>query len=172
MKYNLKFLNHFSVGINSQYWTPNYNLANLMFKFFFFFWAFPKTIFNNDNNNKRAFFKFYLWSLKLNQVCGRKRKVRQNEAIHSNYLKCMFVRLARLLGPTPRLEWVMRRKLCLVFMGSSRKEMRSRGPLLCSNVKWPAKSSVVRLASPPGNEAQMGQIFNIKASINTINQSK
>lgn len=37
-----------------------------------------------------------------------------------------------------------------------RNEMRSLGPVLCSKVRCPAKSSVTKFGSPPGIEAHTG----------------
>lgn len=52
-----------------------------------------------------------------------------------------------------------------------RKDIRSRGPLRCSKVKWPAKSSVTRLGSPPGNEAQIGQTCKRVILVDNSNQN-
>ena len=49
--------------------------------------------------------------------------------------------------------------------GSSKNEIRSLAPLLCSRFRWPWKSSVTWLGSPPGKDAHIGQTTSWLASL-------
>lgn len=59
------------------------------------------------------------------------------------------------LATTCRIKANMRNTK-LQFEKDIKNEMRSLGPVLCSSVRWPAKSSVTKLGSPPGMEAHTG----------------
>lgn len=66
---------------------------------------------------------------------------------------------------TPLEGWVIRLTLCRFEAVSSRKVIKSLGPLRCSRVKCPAISSVTRFGSPPGKDAQTGHICKAEKKI-------
>lgn len=63
-----------------------------------------------------------------------------NKLINRHLHPCTYLRPRG--APTALDGCGIRLTPCLLAAGSSRKEIRSLGPLRCSNVRWPAKSSV------------------------------
>uniref|UniRef100_A0A1A9ZLM3 Uncharacterized protein n=1 Tax=Glossina pallidipes TaxID=7398 RepID=A0A1A9ZLM3_GLOPL len=71
-------------------------------------------------------------------------------------LKCILDRRARGTPPIVRPKIRRTPPPCRIAEGSSRNKINSRGPVRCTGDRCPAKSSLTRFDSPPGNPAHTG----------------